>query len=272
MTTSPRQHLATGTDKMEGFVDDGVGWMIYNNPARHNALSLEMIQAVPRILEALDADPEVAAIVVTGAGNRAFVSGADISEFEDRRTAPEARVIWDRASAESFGIWGRLDTPIIAMIRGYCIGGGLLTAMQADIRIATTDSQFGVPAARLGVGYPSGGIAQLSALVGPSWAAEILFTGRRLNALEAERIGLVNRIVADNQLEAEIATLTSAITANAPLSIRASKIALRELRVEPARRDTVRVDQAIETCFRSEDYQEGQRAFMEKRTPQFRGR
>jgi enoyl-CoA hydratase len=158
------------------------------------------------------------------------------------------------------------------MIRGYCIGGGLLTAMQADIRIASDDSQFGVPAARLGLGYPFGGVQTLMALVGPSWTSEILFSARRLSADEAQRIGLINRVVPVAELEDQVRTLAATIAANAPLTVKACKLAIREAMREPAVRDLTRVDQLVEECFRSEDYREGQAAFAEKRPPQFHGR
>ena len=199
--------IDTGTEKMLARVEDGIGWMTYNNPERHNAMSMEMTLAVPRILTAFRDDPDVRVIVVTGAGNRAFVSGADISEFGERRTSVDARAEYDAAMADSWRMWRELDEPILAMIRGYCLGGGLLTAMRADIRIAAEGSQFAVPAARLGLGYAFGGVEELVALVGPSWAAEILFSARRLSSDEALRIGLVNRVVPADELEAQVRAL-----------------------------------------------------------------
>jgi enoyl-CoA hydratase/carnithine racemase len=262
----------SGTDKLLVDVTDGIGLVTFNNPARHNALSVEMRTALPRVLEAMQADPEVRVIVMTGAGGKAFVSGADISEFGEQRTSPESRSEYDRSFAAGSQAWAALDKPVIAMIRGYCIGGGLLTAMQADIRIASDDSQFGVPAARLGLGYGYGGVQTLVDLVGAAWAAEILFSARRLTAEEALRIGLVNRVVPGSALEAEVMDLARAIQANAPLTIAACKAAIREARRDPERRDLARVAEMVEACFRSEDYLEGQRAFAEKRAPQFRGR
>ena len=264
--------IEPGTDRMLAHVDDGVGWMTYNNPARHNALSMDMLAAVPSILRSLQADPEVAVIVVTGAGDKAFVSGADISEFGERRTTVEARAAYDRGLADSWRAWDEVDKPIIAMIRGYCIGGGLLTALKADIRVAAAGSQFGVPAARLGLGYGFGGVQQLVGLVGPAWTSEILFSARRLSADEALRIGLVNRVVPGELLEARVAELAATIAANAPLTVRACKLAIRQARTDPAARDLTRVDELVEACFRSEDYLEGQRAFAEKRPPRFQGR
>ena len=263
--------IDTGTEKMLAHVEDGVGWMTFNNPARHNAMSQEMIRAVPRILGAFGDDPDVKVVVVQGAGEKAFVSGADISEFSEQRTAEEARADYDKAQAESWGSWAKLEKPIIAMIRGYCIGGGLLTAMSADIRIASEGSQFGVPAAKLGLSYSFGGIETLMSLVGPSWAAEILFSARRLSAEEALHAGLVNRVVPVDALEAAVRELAAMMAANAPLTLRASKIAIREVLRDPERRDMDAAKRAIEACFASEDYLEGQASFAEKRPPRFRG-
>jgi enoyl-CoA hydratase/carnithine racemase len=268
---SERREIDTGTEKMLARVEDGIGWMTYNNPARHNAMSMEMQRAVPRILAAFRDDPDARVIVVTGAGDRAFVSGADISEFGEQRTSVDARAQYDAAMAEGWRAWRQLDKPVLAMIRGYCIGGGLLAALRADIRFAAEGSQFGVPAARLGLGYAFGGVEELVALVGPSWAAEILFSARRLTADEALRIGLVNRVVSPDQLEPEVRALARAIAANAPLTVRACKVGIREAMRPPGDRDRALVDELVEACFRSDDYLEGQAAFAEKREPRFRG-
>ncbi len=263
--------IDTGTDKMLAHVEGGIGWMTYNNPARLNAMSYDMQLAVPRIMEGFAEDPEVHVIVVCGAGDRAFVSGADISEFSDKRTTVAARADYDDALARAWGSWRLVEKPIIAMIRGYCIGGGLLTAMKTDIRIAAAGSQFGVPAAKLGLGYAYGGVEELMALVGPAWAAEILFSARRLDADEALRIGLVNRVVPVDELEATVRELAAMIAGNAPLTVKACKAAIREAQREPSVRDLDAVERMVEACFRSEDYLEGQAAFAEKRAPRFRG-
>jgi enoyl-CoA hydratase/carnithine racemase len=271
VTAAPAKTIDSGTEKMLAHVEGGIGWMTYNNPARHNAMSYDMQIAVPRILGAFASDPDVHVIVVQGAGDKAFVSGADISEFSEKRTTVAARADYDDALAAAWASWRTVDTPIVAMIRGYCIGGGLLTAMQADIRIAADDSQFGVPAAKLGLGYAYGGVEQLMDLVGPAWTAEILFSARRLQAEEARAIGLVNRVVPVGDLEATVRELAAAIAANAPLTVQACKAAIREARKDPAHRDLESVDRMVEACFRSEDYLEGQAAFAEKRVPEFRG-
>ncbi len=262
----------TGTDMLLAESADGIATVTFNNPAKRNALSRQMQAALPPTLRALQDDPEVRVVVVRGAGDRAFVSGADISEFAEHRTSVDARAAYDRARADVGRAWAALAKPIIAMIRGYCIGGGVLTALQADIRIAADDSQFGVPAARLGLGYPLSGVAALAAVVGTAWTAEILFSARRLSAEEALRIGLVNRVVPGDDLADEVATLAGQIAANAPLTVVACKAALTELARPREARDTDRVAALVEACFRSEDYREGQAAFAERRAPVFRGR
>jgi enoyl-CoA hydratase len=264
--------LETGTDKLLVQAADSIAIVTLNNPAKRNALSSDMRAALPGLLEALRADPDVRVVVVTGAGDKAFASGADISEFGEQRTDPAARAEFDRGMAAISRGWASLDKPVIAMIRGFCMGGGLLTALQADIRIAAGDSQFGIPAARLGLGYGLGGVTTLMNLVGPAWTAEILFSARRFSAVEALQMGLVNRVVPAADLRDAVMTLATAIAANAPLTIAAAKAAIREASRSPDRRDVAKVEAMVEACFRSEDYREGQRAFAEKRNPTFTGR
>ena len=199
------------------------------------------------------------------------MSGADISEFGERRTEIAARAAYDRSSGVMYTSWRAIPKPVIAMIRGYCIGGGLLTALQADLRIAADDAQFGVPAAKLGLGYPAGGVEVLHGVVGSSWAAEILFSARRIDAATALRIGLVNRVVPVDRLHDEVMDLAATITANAPLTIAAVKAALVELARPAVEQDLANVGPLVEACFRSDDYLEGQRAFAEKRPPEFTG-
>jgi enoyl-CoA hydratase len=262
----------TGTPKMLAAVDDGIGWMTFNQPDKHNAMSMAMLQAIPVILGAFTADDDVRVMVVQGAGDRAFISGADISEFGERRTTAEARASYDRAMAETGRAWAGFGKPVVAKIRGYCLGGGLLTAMQCDLRVAADDATFGIPAARLGLGYGYGGVEILERLVGPARAADILFTARRLDAAEALQIGLVNRVVAVDDLDSAVRDLAGTIAANAPLTVRTVKTALREVRKDPDRRDLATLQDMVEACFRSEDYREGQAAFLQKRAPRFTGR
>ena len=264
--------VALDTEKVAARREGRVGWVVLNNPARHNALSLEMWRGVADAMARFAGDDEVRVVVMTGAGGKAFASGADISEFERHRADAEAEKEYNRVSAAAQDSLARFEKPLIAMIRGYCIGGGLSVALQADIRIASDDARFAIPAARLGLGYGFGGMRVLTALVGPAKAREIMFTARRFDAAEALRIGLVNRVVGAAALEDAARGMADAIAANAPLTVRAAKAAIGEALKDPADRDIAAVDAMIRACFDSADYAEGRRAFMEKRKPRFAGR
>lgn len=264
--------LELRTPYMKARVADGVGWMTFNHPKRLNAMKMEMNEAIVDILGAFQTADDVRVVVMQGAGERAFVSGADISEFETHRSTLEAREHFDAVATAAGRAFTELDKPLIAKIRGYCMGGGLATALQADIRITADDGQFAIPAARLGVGYGFAGIAKLVHLVGPAMTNEIMMTARRFTAAEAAAMGLVNRVVPTSEIDAAVIDLAAQIAANAPLTVRAAKAAVVEAGKDPDRRDVDRVNAMIETCFRSEDYIEGRRAFMEKRPARFAGR
>jgi enoyl-CoA hydratase len=268
---SPPARHSTGTGKLLVDVAGAVAVVTINNPGKRNALSTEIRAALPGLLQALQADGDVRAVILTGAGDKAFASGADISEFGERRTSPAARAEYDRDQETIYGALAGLDKPVIAMIRGYCLGQGLLTAVRADIRIASDDSQFGIPAARLGLGPRFTSVALLVDLVGPAWASEILCSARRFSAAEALQMGLVNRVVPAADLRDEVMSLARGIAQNAPLTVAAAKAAIREAGRPPDRRDLARVEAMTEACFRSDDYREGQRAFAEKRPPAFTG-
>ena len=260
------------TDKMIARKEDGVGWLIFNNPARRNAVSLAMWEAVGEVMADFDADDNIRVAVLAGAGDKAFVSGADISEFAENRNSAASEETYKAATAEAHRAMSSFQKPLLAMIQGFCIGGGVAVALAADIRIASDDSQFAVPAARLGLGYNYGGLKTLTGLVGPSMAKEIFFTARRFTAQEALAMGLVNRVVPRDQLEALVAEYTAMIAENAPLTIRAAKATVGEVLKDPEKRDMDRLDKLITACFDSEDFTEGRTAFMEKRRPNFKGR
>lgn len=260
------------TDKILAEARDGVGWVTINNPERRNAVSLEMLEAMGAAFERFAQDEAVRCVVIRGAGDKAFASGADISQFEKNRATQQAQ---DAYAAISRGVRRQmmgLEKPLIAMIRGYCMGGGLGLAMTADLRIAADDAVFAIPAARLSIAYDALNVANLLHLVGPSRAKEILLTARRYDAAQALAMGLVNQVVPVPELDAAVAELTAQLAENAPLSMRASKITIDTLMQDPAERDLARMEAAARACFASEDYKEGRTAFMEKRKPLFRGR
>lgn len=253
-------------------VADGVGVITFNNPEKRNAMSLEMWEGFGQALIELRDDPEVRVVILAGAGDKAFVSGADISQFEKTRHNAEASEEYSRKSAAQRALLADYPKPTIACIRGFCLGGGMQVAMLADIRIAAEDSQFGIPAARLGIAYGYDGLRHLVSLVGPSWARLIMYTGMRIDSREALRIGLVDRVIPTDQLLGTTMELATTISTNAPLAIKAAKITIAQVLKDPADRDMNAIKQIGIDCMNSEDFREGRQAFMEKRKPQFKGR
>jgi len=268
--TAEQKQYASG--KMLAQVMDGVGLITFNQPEKRNAMSVEMWDGLIEILDAWTADDSVRVVVLTGAGDKAFVSGADISQFEKSRSDADAQREYEKLTSRGRACLASFPKPVIARISGFCLGGGLGIAMLADIRIASADAAFGIPAAKLGIAYGFDMVRRLVSLIGQANARLILFTGERIDAAEALRIGLVNRVVPTGELEAAVTKLARNMASNAPLSVTGMKRIVEEVTRDPADRDMAAVNQAVAACFDSQDYREGRTAFMEKRAPVFTGR
>ena len=264
--------MPTATEKLIARKEGAIGWVIFNNPDKRNAMSLEMSEATAVAMEGYAKDPAIRVVILRGQGDKAFISGADISQFKERRSNAEQVKAAEAISERCNKAIRECPKPVIAMIRGYCMGGGLGTAVVCDLRIASDDSRFGVPAAKLGVGYRFNGIRRLSELVGPQFTAEIFYTGRQFSAQEALQMGLVNRLLPAAELEKYVLDYAATLAGNAPLTIAAVKRSLIELRKDPADRDLALCQKMVDDCFASEDYVEERNAFMEKRKPVFKGR
>ncbi len=258
------------TERIIARKEGAVGWLIFNNPERRNAVSLDMWQAIPRVLADFEADAAIRVIVLTGAGDKAFVSGADISQFDEQRSSADAVQHYEELAEGAQARLQACDKPLIAMIRGYCLGGGLNIAVLCDLRIAADDARFGIPAAKMGLGYRASSMKNLVDVVGAAYAREIMISARQFSASEAKEMGLVNRVVPVAGLEKAILECTETISGNAPLTMRAAKRIIRE--VVKTDYDAARCKAWVKECFDSEDYQEGKKAFMEKRKPAFKGR
>ncbi|MDH5751654.1 MAG: enoyl-CoA hydratase [Deltaproteobacteria bacterium] len=248
-----------------------LGWIIFSNPQRRNAVSNAMWEQIPGLIAEFEQDSEVRVILLRGEGDQAFVSGADIMEFDQMRSNAKIAESYDAKVGAAVDAISNAAKPTIAMIHGWCMGGGVAIAMGCDLRMASDTARFGIPAARLGVGYSPRGIAQMLELVGPAYTREIFYTARIFSAEEFLQMGMLNTLFPRKKLEAQVKTQALSIAANAPLSVQAIGLAIRELLKEPSRQDMKAVKKAMDTCFDSEDFKEGRRAFLEKRLPVFKG-
>jgi enoyl-CoA hydratase/carnithine racemase len=253
-------------------VEAGVAWLVIDQPARLNAMRLEMWIGLAEAVARAEADPAVRAIALTGAGERAFCAGADISEFAEKRSTPADVVAYDRAVERACAALGGAGKPTIAVISGICFGGGMELAMYCDLRIASAASSFRIPAARLGLGYGFGGVELMARKLGIGPVADLLISARVIDGAEALRLGIVNALFAPERFHDEAAAYLAGIAANAPLTLRAIKRALIELTRPEMWRDVGAVNALVAACFASQDYREGQAAFRERREPVFTGR
>jgi enoyl-CoA hydratase/carnithine racemase len=248
-----------------------LAFIVFDHQERRNAITAQMWRDIVPVAQEVADDPEIRVAILRGAGDVAFVAGADISEFGETRTGDSAET-YDADNGRAFLALASLDKPLLAMIHGFCIGGGVAIALTADMRYGADDTRMGIPAARLGLGYSMAGIENLAQLVGYSRAKEIFFTTKRFRAEEALRMGLLNAVFPKAELEAEVVKIAEMIADNAPLTIKAAKLAVRELQRPPDKRNHQRVSDAIQACYDSEDYKEGVAAFLEKRRAKFEGR
>ena len=258
------------TERIIARKEGAVGHLVFNNPERRNAVSVDMWEAIPRVLADFESDAEVRAIVLSGAGDKAFVSGADISQFDKQRSAAEAVQHYEEIAEKAQASIQNCDKPVIAMIRGYCLGGGLNIAVLCDLRIAADDARFGIPAAKMGLGYRASSMKNLVDTVGAPYAREIMLTARQFTAAEAKDMGLVHKVVSVSDLEKTVAEYTQTLAGNAPLTMRAAKRIIRE--VVKSDYDAAKCKTWVKECFESEDYKEGKKAFAEKRKPVFQGK
>lgn len=258
------------TERLIGKKDGAIGWVVFNNPERRNAVSVDMWQAVPTVLDDFAKDEAIRVVVLAGAGDKAFISGADISQFEKQRSSQEQVQRYEDISEAALAKLAGCEKPVVAMIRGYCLGAGINVANSCDLRIAAEDARFGIPAGKMGLGYRASSMQKLVDHVGPAFAREIMLTARQFSAAEALHMGLVHKVVENEKLELAVREYADMIAANAPLTLRAAKRTIRE--VSKRDYDAELCRSWVRECFESEDYAEGRRAFMEKRKPQFRGR
>ena len=265
--------MQSPTEKLIATKDGAIGWLTFNNPARRNALSIDMWEGIPVVLEQFEQDPDIRVIVLRGTLEaKAFISGADISEFEKRRASNRDAAGYNETSARAFGSVEKCKKPTIAMIQGYCLGGGLAFALGCDLRLAGDTSRYSIPAAKLGLGYGWPGVKKMIDLTGPAYAKEIFLTGRQFNAAEALLMGLLNRVMPDAELEAYTRSYCAMIAENAPLTIEAIRAAASEIGRPDGQIDSKHLEALVARCFDSEDYKEGRNAFLEKRKPAFKGR
>ncbi|MCL4799892.1 MAG: enoyl-CoA hydratase/isomerase family protein [Burkholderiales bacterium] len=251
--------------------EGAVGWVVFSNPARFNAMTYDMWKALPEALASLDADPEVRLVVLAGDGDKAFVSGADVSQFDQARATPKEQEAYNQNVEAAYLAPTLAAKPVVAKIRGICMGGGLGLAAACDVRFAADDAVFRMPAARLGLGYSFVGMRRFVHVLGAANAADIFFSARKFDARDALAMGLVSRVFAAADFDREVDAYCRMVAENAPLTLVTAKTAIREVLKDAAARDLDALQRQIDACYASADYAEGRAAFKEKRAPRFRG-
>lgn len=269
MTSTAELELATS--KILFHTEGATAWITLNQPEKRNAVCLAMWQGIGDALEFCEHSADIRVVVMRGAGGKAFASGADISEFDQYRSNAKQRRSYAEISERGHYWLANFSKPMLALIESYCIGGGLALALNADIRFATPDSQFAIPAARLGLGYEFPGLAKLARLIGPARARDVMFSARKISADEAINWGLINFIESRDEIEAAVSAYATTIAQNAPLTVKAAKAAVNLYERYTASLDSAEVQTMVDACFNSEDYKEGRKAFGQKRPPEFRG-
>jgi enoyl-CoA hydratase len=269
---TPAFPAGTLTERIIAEIQGPVGWLVFNNPAKRNAISIDMWEAIPKVFDRFEQDPEIRVIVLRGEGDKAFVSGADVSQYEKQRSSAEGIQYYEEIASRVQERFQNCDKVLVAMIRGYCLGAGVNIALCCDLRLAADDARLGIPAAKLGLGYRASSLKNLVDVIGPANAREVLLTGRQFNADEAIAMGFVHRVAPVAGLDALVLEHCAMISDNAPLTIRASKRIVRELMKSSTAFDAQACAALVKQCFESQDYIEGRRAFMEKRKPVFQGK
>ena len=253
-------------------VRHGVARLTLNQPHKLNAMSFDMWSALPALVAQAVADENVRAIAVEGAGDKAFCAGADISQFGEKRSSEAAVAAYEEAVRAGLSALAECDKPTLALIRGICFGGGLALALSCDLRLARVGARFSIPAAKLGLGYAYNNLDFLVRRIGLGAAADIFYSARQFDAHEAQRLGVAQQVWSEASFEDEAQAYLARLATNAPLTLRALAVSFRELAKPEAARNQARADAAVAACIASEDYQEGRRAFQEKRAPNFKGR
>jgi enoyl-CoA hydratase len=252
-------------------IDGAVATVVFSNLPKMNAMSYDMWRAVPKVFAELDRNPAVRVIVCAGDGDKAFISGADISQFEKLRGTVEAQVEYNKAVEQAYAAPANCSKPVVARIRGICIGGGLGFAAACDLRVCSEDSVFRMPAARLGLGYSPAGVRRFMNVLGAANTTDIFMSARKFDAKEALRMGFVSQVVTVAALEKTVADYCRMVAENAPLTVAAAKFAVQQWQKDEKDRDLAKATKMVEACFASEDHKEGRKAFMEKRTAEFKG-